>query len=103
MNALTPWHLLLIFAAFLLLAGYKRLPDATRSLGRSMRIFRSEIREQTAEEPAGDRPVTGQQPSAVAPAASVTELEREAAAAEALAAQLRARAIGSAEGSQPAV
>jgi sec-independent protein translocase protein TatA len=34
------------------LFGYKRLPDAARSLGRSMRIFKSEIDEMKKDEPA---------------------------------------------------
>ena len=50
MEALTPWHLLLILLAFMALFGYQRMPDAARSLGRSLRIFRSELRA-PAEEP----------------------------------------------------
>lgn len=42
-NALEPWHLLIIAGIFLVLFGAKRLPDSARSLGRSMRIFRSEM------------------------------------------------------------
>ena len=45
------WHLALILAAFVLLFGYKKLPDATRSLGRSMRIFKSEIKGLHDDEP----------------------------------------------------
>ncbi|MFL6101685.1 MAG: Sec-independent protein translocase subunit TatA [Actinomycetales bacterium] len=37
------WHLIVILVVVLLLFGYKRLPDAARSLGRSMRIFKSEV------------------------------------------------------------
>jgi sec-independent protein translocase protein TatA len=37
-------HLGLILLAFILLFGYRKLPDATRSLGRSLRIFRSEVK-----------------------------------------------------------
>src|SRR5664279_5355133 len=33
-------------------SAYKRLPDAARSLGRSMRIFKSEIDEMKKDEPA---------------------------------------------------
>ena len=37
--------ILLLFPAFvLLLFGYQKLPDAARSLGRSLRIFRGEMR-----------------------------------------------------------
>ena len=34
----------LIVLAVLLLFGYKKLPDASRSLGRSLRIFKGEMR-----------------------------------------------------------
>ena len=38
------WELVLILAVVMLLFGYKRLPDATRSLGRSMRILKAETK-----------------------------------------------------------
>jgi sec-independent protein translocase protein TatA len=44
-NGLTGWHLLILVGALVLLFGAKRLPDAARSLGKSMRIFKSEIHE----------------------------------------------------------
>jgi sec-independent protein translocase protein TatA len=34
----------LILLAILLLFGYKKLPDASRSLGRSLRIFKGEMK-----------------------------------------------------------
>lgn len=37
------WHLLIIVLAIVLLFGWKRLPDAARSLGRSLRIFKAEV------------------------------------------------------------
>ena len=45
------WHLALILLAFVLLFGYKKLPDATRSLGRSMRILKSEVKGLHDDEP----------------------------------------------------
>ena len=42
---ISPWHLGLILLAFVMLFGYKKLPDATRSLGRSMRIFKAEVKD----------------------------------------------------------
>jgi sec-independent protein translocase protein TatA len=44
-NALEPWHLLIIAGVFVALFGARRLPDSARSLGRSLRIFRSEMRQ----------------------------------------------------------
>ena len=38
-------EILLILVVLVLLFGAKRLPDAARSLGRSMRIFKSEVKE----------------------------------------------------------
>lgn len=49
MGALQPWHWLIIIAAFILLFGAKKLPDAARSLGKSMRIFKSEIKEMQSD------------------------------------------------------
>lgn len=45
MGALGPWHWLIVGIVVILLFGAKRLPDAARSLGSSMRIFKSEIHE----------------------------------------------------------
>ncbi|HEV7188153.1 MAG TPA: Sec-independent protein translocase subunit TatA [Blastococcus sp.] len=41
---LGPMELGILVLAALVLFGYKRLPEASRSLGRSLRIFRSELR-----------------------------------------------------------
>lgn len=59
MRALEPWHLLVLIAVVAVLFGGKRLPDAARGLGRSMRIFKSEIRQLN-----DDAPTAQQQPSA---------------------------------------
>ncbi|MCF4006657.1 Sec-independent protein translocase subunit TatA [Corynebacterium uropygiale] len=42
---LGPWEIALIILLVIVLFGAKRLPDAARSLGRSMRIFKSEVKE----------------------------------------------------------
>lgn len=42
MGALKPWHIAVLVILLLLLFGAKRLPDAARGLGRSLRIFKSE-------------------------------------------------------------
>ena len=38
-------HLILLALVIVILFGWKKMPDAARSLGRSMRIFKSEIDE----------------------------------------------------------
>ncbi|HET7739293.1 Sec-independent protein translocase subunit TatA [Mycolicibacterium sp. YH-1] len=49
MGGLQPWHWVIVIAVFVLLFGAKKLPDAARSLGKSMRIFKSEIKEMQSE------------------------------------------------------
>jgi sec-independent protein translocase protein TatA len=67
MGALKPWHLILVVVVLVILFGSKKLPDAARSLGRSMRIFKAETKalsedgkDATAEK--ADAQVTSQQP-----------------------------------------
>lgn len=45
MNLVQPSHILLVLLVFIVLFGAKRLPDSARSLGRSLRIFKSEMNE----------------------------------------------------------
>jgi sec-independent protein translocase protein TatA len=90
----------LIILAILLLFGYKKLPDASRSLGRSLRIFKGEMKgmkddDVRSKDQARTTPVTGQ---IVPPSATPTgtpaavDYEAEARAAEVRAAEARARA-----------
>lgn len=44
MGALSPWHIAILALILVLLFGAKRLPDASRSLGRSLRIFKAETK-----------------------------------------------------------
>lgn len=44
MGALRPWHIAVLVVVLILLFGAKRLPDAARSLGRSVRILKAETR-----------------------------------------------------------
>ena len=44
MGEFSVWHWLIVLAAVVLLFGSAGLPDAARSLGRSMRILRVELR-----------------------------------------------------------
>jgi sec-independent protein translocase protein TatA len=39
-----PWHWVVIAILVIALFGYKKLPDASRSLGRSLRIFKTELK-----------------------------------------------------------
>ncbi len=42
MGQFSPWHLLIVAVVFVVLFGAKKLPDAARSLGQSLRIFKAE-------------------------------------------------------------
>ena len=66
MGGLQPWHWVIVIAVFVLLFGAKKLPDAARSLGQSMRIFKSEVKEMK----------TDSKPEASAPPATPIESER---------------------------
>lgn len=80
----SPVHLLILLLVIVLLFGAKRLPDAARGMGRSLRIFKSEIKEmqddgksqqaaapQQAAQSAPPQPLEGRvvdQPTATTPA-----------------------------------
>jgi sec-independent protein translocase protein TatA len=109
MGGLGPLEIGLIILAILLLFGYKKLPDASRSLGRSLRIFKGEMKGMKdddagsavrGKDSAATTPVRGQIVAPAAPAAPAAppagdlsaQLHEEARVAEARAAELRARA-----------
>jgi len=61
MGELSPWHWAIVIGVFVLLFGAKRLPDAARSLGRSARILKAELKADGTEAdelPAPDAVVT---------------------------------------------
>ncbi|MBU6163938.1 MAG: hypothetical protein RL730_141 [Actinomycetota bacterium] len=49
-----PSHWLLLILVVILLFGAKRLPDSARALGRSLRIFKSEVKELNKDEKKSD-------------------------------------------------
>ena len=55
MNAFKPWHIIVLAVVFLVLFGAKRLPDSARSLGKSLRIFKSEVHEMNEEDNKRDK------------------------------------------------
>ncbi|MBL1119047.1 Sec-independent protein translocase subunit TatA [Streptomyces sp. 110] len=66
-NGLEPWHLLIVAIVFILLFGAKRLPDTARSLGKSLRILKSETK--AMKEESGQ----GAEASSASAAADTTE------------------------------
>lgn len=66
MGAVKPWHIIVLVVVLILLFGAKRLPDAARGLGRSLRIIKAETRGMQeddvaakAEAKAGREPLQG--------------------------------------------
>jgi sec-independent protein translocase protein TatA len=49
-----PSHWLLLILVVVILFGAKRLPDSARALGRSLRIFKSEVKELNKDEKKSD-------------------------------------------------
>jgi sec-independent protein translocase protein TatA len=62
LGSLSPWHWAILAVVVVLLFGAKRLPDAARSLGKSLRIFKSEVRELQSESKP-DKPATPTAPT----------------------------------------
>ncbi|TQF65605.1 Sec-independent protein translocase subunit TatA [Rhodococcus spelaei] len=62
MGAMSPAHWAIVAVVLLVLFGSKKLPDAARGLGRSMRILKSEVSEMHADEVV---PTTSDEPKAV--------------------------------------
>ncbi|MHA7650939.1 Sec-independent protein translocase subunit TatA [Mycobacterium sp. ML4] len=69
MGSLQPWHWLILALVVIVLFGAKRLPDAARSLGKSLRIFKSEVRELQSENKS--------EPSIESPAAAPTPVQAQ--------------------------
>ena len=60
MGAMSPWHWAVVALVLVILFGSKKLPDAARGLGRSLRIFKSEVKEMANDDtpaPAPKAPV----------------------------------------------
>ncbi len=49
MGSFSIWHWLIVLLVVVILFGSKKLPDAARGLGRSMRILKSEMKEMNNE------------------------------------------------------
>lgn len=49
MGDLQPWHIIVLLVILFLLFGAKKMPDMARSVGQSLRIFKSEMRQSQKE------------------------------------------------------
>ena len=79
MGALSPWHWAVVIVAVVILFGSRKLPDAARGLGQSLRIFKSEVKEmqkdgKTEEQAEGpQRELPPSDPSATTPTVPTTD------------------------------
>jgi sec-independent protein translocase protein TatA len=75
-GAFEGWHIIILIVVLVALFGAKRLPDAARSLGRSARVFRSEVDEMKREakkSDAGSTTVPGETVPPTTPTSTGTE------------------------------
>jgi sec-independent protein translocase protein TatA len=52
-RGLEGWHIVIIVALIAVLFGARRMPDAARSIGQSLRIFKSEMKAASTEDEHG--------------------------------------------------
>ncbi|GAA1509014.1 sec-independent protein translocase protein TatA [Agromyces terreus] len=67
---LTGWHFLIILVIILLLFGAPKLPALARSLGQSMKILKSEVRDPEADAKDGTAGSAGDDAASTPPAAT---------------------------------
>jgi sec-independent protein translocase protein TatA len=80
MPDLGPWEILIIAVVILVLFGAKKMPDAARSLGRSMRIFKTEIKGLHDDDQAAQGEQRPAQPPQLTTAAGAPTAEQQAQA-----------------------
>jgi sec-independent protein translocase protein TatA len=64
MDALSPWHIIILLIVIVVLFGSRKLPDSARALGQAMRIFKAETKGLHHD---GDDVAAGQQATAAQP------------------------------------
>jgi sec-independent protein translocase protein TatA len=68
----SPWKVLIVAVVLIVLFGSRKLPDAARSLGRSLRILKAEVHDLHGE----DVPAAAQPAQAPAPAPPQQQIEQ---------------------------
>ncbi|MEV6911979.1 Sec-independent protein translocase subunit TatA [Amycolatopsis sp. NPDC051071] len=80
MNALQPWHIIILVLVVVLLFGAKRLPDAARSIGKSMKIFKAETKDMAGDKDKAaetEEVETKQLPQATTPAPAAADAAQD--------------------------
>ena len=65
LRGLEGWHIVIIVALLVVLFGARRMPGAARSLGQSLRIFKSEIKAAKDDDPQPDTTSTPAPPTPI--------------------------------------
>lgn len=73
----SPWKVLIIAALLIVFFGARKLPDAARSLGKSMRILKTEVTGLHEDEPAPSTTVQAAPAQLQAPAAPVAPADAQ--------------------------
>jgi len=50
MRGLQGWHLIIVVVVFVVLFGAKKLPDSAKSIAKSLKIFKSEMKDSDAKD-----------------------------------------------------
>lgn len=82
MGDLQPWHIIVILAVIVVLFGSRKLPGAARSIGQSLRIFKSEMKQSHKESEEAVQQQVPPAPAAVAPPTPVVPTPTATVAAE---------------------
>jgi sec-independent protein translocase protein TatA len=72
----SPWKILIIALVLIILFGGKKMPEAARSLGRSMRILKAEVHDLHNDHDDEEEPPAKQAPPAPALAAPQDQLDQ---------------------------
>ena len=80
-NGLEPWHLIVVAIVVIVLFGSKKLPEAARGLGKSMRILKSEAKamksDDTSAASSTPKSTPTPAPDAITPSDVVTATEAQ--------------------------
>ena len=85
----SPWKILIVAVVIIVLFGSRKLPDAARSLGKSMRILKTEVQGMHEDEPAASASVVEPAPTAQAQLQATAQVPDSQAQIEALKQQVQ--------------
>jgi sec-independent protein translocase protein TatA len=93
----SPWKILIVAVVIIVLFGSRKLPDAARSLGKSMRILKTEVQglhEDSETQTTYTAPATTAAPAQIAPTAAPVDHQAQIDALSAQLANLQQNVAG---------